>query len=109
MHDYRVAAPMKSGSASSYHTGAILERLHGCLRTAMEHGHTTGTALVRADDGAWICWTWQGPLTSDGLWCAIAIGEAMTENAARALAAERLRHEVQYVTETYELPPLHRR
>lgn len=68
----------------------VRDRLVGSLRTALDHGHTTGTAIGQ-DCATWVCLTWQeiGPK-----WVAVAIADSDTEDGARTLAAERLVIEV---------------
>jgi hypothetical protein len=83
-------------STSAWSVGKELarDRLLGSLRTALDHGFTTGAAQTRDDDGVWVCLLWQGPVGTDGQWIATAIAEATTEQKARELAADRLTAEV---------------
>jgi hypothetical protein len=64
--------------------------MRGSLRTAIDHGHSTGR-IAGLEDGRWIVWAWQeiGPK-----WIAIAVGDGETDATARALAEERLQDEV---------------
>lgn len=69
----------------------LWRRLHRSMCTALENGHTNGASLVQVEDDDWRALVWQevGPK-----WCAVAVGNGATPEAARSLADERLADEV---------------
>ncbi len=69
----------------------VPERLRETFWQCLERRQTTGAATGVAPDGSWVCIRWEniGPR-----WIAVGVGDGETDEAARALAEERVAHEI---------------